>query len=471
MTLTLRYPWTTALSSAFSDSFFRLMPPAIISISAHFLSMRIAKLTKRCSVSILLRAQRKTPRSSKRGEGKQGEGIQDVAETEPEKESTANVGMLPIDIVELLASREKTVILNDMPPPECLKNSLEFLKKRKTQAVNLDNLKLVSDEGWNQGKERLGDVTNDFLQENEKEAREDRGQNQKGRVRDRLTTKGVVSGVKKDSAVNVNQGHPMMEEEQATKVDFWKGVKNKGKEKWVRISKPRKLMNGCGGQDSLSSMDGQAEEGLFRWGGESSHKANKDGLGGNCAWALRGERPTKENDPVNSSRIEDPLRCSSLESPLMAHLNELEAAFVKANKKLGLIRNPISNRMESEDRRYGSVAVDSRSPSTHYVEASRDDVIETPTETELHAEEGRDTIADRSAEEVSVVEVSPVILSRKKRGNKGGLSSKIHGMKTRKTRNAKNRGGTAPKEDEEEDYRPTEAVVRNEDKQMTCSRK
>ncbi|TXG59540.1 hypothetical protein EZV62_014113 [Acer yangbiense] len=109
-------------------------------------------------------AQRKTPRSSKRGEDKQGEGIQDVAETEPEKESTANVGMLPSDIVELLASREKqvflsdsedekaevkrnprkkkkkssgleTVILNDMPPPECLKNSLEFLKKRKTQVA------------------------------------------------------------------------------------------------------------------------------------------------------------------------------------------------------------------------------------------------------------------------------------------------------------------------------------------------
>ncbi|KAK1588419.1 hypothetical protein Q3G72_023124 [Acer saccharum] len=109
-------------------------------------------------------AQRKTPRSSKRGEGKQGEGIQDIAETEPEKESTANVGMLPSDIVELLASREKqvflsdsedekaevkrnptkkkkkssrleTVILNDMPPPECLKNSLEFLKKRKTQVA------------------------------------------------------------------------------------------------------------------------------------------------------------------------------------------------------------------------------------------------------------------------------------------------------------------------------------------------
>ncbi|KAK1588484.1 hypothetical protein Q3G72_023817 [Acer saccharum] len=82
-------------------------------------------------------AQRKTPRSSKRGENKECERIQDVAETEPEKESTANVRMLPSDIVDLLASREKleTFTLNDMPPPQCLKNSLEFLKKRKTQVA------------------------------------------------------------------------------------------------------------------------------------------------------------------------------------------------------------------------------------------------------------------------------------------------------------------------------------------------
>ncbi|KAH7566493.1 hypothetical protein JRO89_XS08G0171700 [Xanthoceras sorbifolium] len=134
-------------------------------------------------------AQRKTPRPSKGGERKEGEGTQDVAEAEPEEESTANGGMLPSEIVELLAAREKyvashsvfvvctysfkiltkwssliyrqvflsdsedekaevkhtprkkkkkssgleTVILNDMPPPECLKNSLEFLKKRKMQ--------------------------------------------------------------------------------------------------------------------------------------------------------------------------------------------------------------------------------------------------------------------------------------------------------------------------------------------------
>ncbi|XP_031262483.1 uncharacterized protein LOC116120656 isoform X2 [Pistacia vera] len=105
-------------------------------------------------------AKRKTPRTSKGGEA-----ILDVAESEPgktHKEALDGSGMLPNDIVEMLAAREKqvflsdseddkaevkptsnkkkkkssgleAVILKDMPPPECLKNSLEFLKKRKMQ--------------------------------------------------------------------------------------------------------------------------------------------------------------------------------------------------------------------------------------------------------------------------------------------------------------------------------------------------
>ncbi|KAJ4714995.1 UDP-N-acetylmuramoyl-L-alanyl-D-glutamate--2, 6-diaminopimelate ligase [Melia azedarach] len=104
-------------------------------------------------------AQRKTPRPAKGDED-----IQNVAEAEPEpeNESLGTAGMLPSDIVEMLAAREKQVflsdsedekaevkpsskrkkkkssgldpvILNDIPPPECLKSSLEFLKKRKMQ--------------------------------------------------------------------------------------------------------------------------------------------------------------------------------------------------------------------------------------------------------------------------------------------------------------------------------------------------
>ncbi|KAL9464393.1 hypothetical protein AB3S75_002070 [Citrus x aurantiifolia] len=102
-------------------------------------------------------AQRKTSRPSK-----VGEGIRDVAKIEPENESLGRAGMLPSDIVEMLAAQEKQVffsdsedekaevkptsrkkkkksagsepvVLNDIPPPECLKSSLEFLKKRKMQ--------------------------------------------------------------------------------------------------------------------------------------------------------------------------------------------------------------------------------------------------------------------------------------------------------------------------------------------------
>ncbi|KAK9054068.1 hypothetical protein SSX86_025144 [Deinandra increscens subsp. villosa] len=75
-------------------------------------------------------------------------------------ESPPNEGMLPDDIVKLLAANEKkvfssdseeeksekkprkkkfkhagmeAVILKEIPPPPCLQNSLEFLKKRKMQ--------------------------------------------------------------------------------------------------------------------------------------------------------------------------------------------------------------------------------------------------------------------------------------------------------------------------------------------------
>ncbi|MBA0760870.1 hypothetical protein Gotri_023591 [Gossypium trilobum] len=102
-------------------------------------------------------AQRKTPRQSTKVEK-----VQEDVETETDEESQAKKGLLPTNIVEMLSSREKQVflsdsedekaevnpiprkkkkknsgvepvILNDIPPPQCLQSSLEFLKKRKMQ--------------------------------------------------------------------------------------------------------------------------------------------------------------------------------------------------------------------------------------------------------------------------------------------------------------------------------------------------
>ncbi|KAF5766227.1 hypothetical protein HanRHA438_Chr15g0725191 [Helianthus annuus] len=83
-----------------------------------------------------------------------------VPDEEEETETPSNKGMLPDDIVKLLAANEKKVfssesedeksekkprkkkskrsgmepvILKELPPPPCLQNSLEFLKKRKMQ--------------------------------------------------------------------------------------------------------------------------------------------------------------------------------------------------------------------------------------------------------------------------------------------------------------------------------------------------
>ncbi|KAJ4843709.1 hypothetical protein Tsubulata_024555 [Turnera subulata] len=124
-------------------------------------------------------AERKTPRSSKGHKA-----VQDVIDTEPEKEPTGAGGLLPADIVELLAAREKkmflsdsedekveakrpsrkkkrktsgkeTVILKELPPPQCLQSSLEFLKTKKMQVSRsssvLNNssqaLRLISSSG------------------------------------------------------------------------------------------------------------------------------------------------------------------------------------------------------------------------------------------------------------------------------------------------------------------------------------
>ncbi|PSS30782.1 hypothetical protein CEY00_Acc06067 [Actinidia chinensis var. chinensis] len=127
-------------------------------------------------------ALKKTPKKAR-----SHESIQDEVETEGNQGSLENGGLLPNDIVKLLAAREKQVfvsdseeekeektvkkttskkkkpksfgiepiILKDMPPPQCLQNSLEFLKKRKmlvsrsSSVLNNSNqaLRLLSSSG------------------------------------------------------------------------------------------------------------------------------------------------------------------------------------------------------------------------------------------------------------------------------------------------------------------------------------
>ncbi|URD75751.1 hypothetical protein MUK42_24230 [Musa troglodytarum] len=89
------------------------------------------------------------------------EGVK-AEETEQPDEAPSIPGMLPSNIVAVLATREKltfssdseeeivkrkntkrkkkkkasgpeTILLKDIPPPQCLENSLEFLKRRKMQ--------------------------------------------------------------------------------------------------------------------------------------------------------------------------------------------------------------------------------------------------------------------------------------------------------------------------------------------------
>ncbi|KAJ4914190.1 hypothetical protein Rs2_08811 [Raphanus sativus] len=100
-----------------------------------------------------------TPRKSRKNESFEEE----EPEEEEDREALANKGLLSKDVIDFLAEREKpknssefeeeeeetnkehprkkkhkssgieTVIYKEIPPPECLKTGLDFLKKRKAQ--------------------------------------------------------------------------------------------------------------------------------------------------------------------------------------------------------------------------------------------------------------------------------------------------------------------------------------------------
>ncbi|KAL1188899.1 hypothetical protein V5N11_001012 [Cardamine amara subsp. amara] len=106
-----------------------------------------------------LMAEKITPRKSRKIET--FEDVEEEEEPEENSESLANKGFLSKDIIDFLAEREKqktgsdseeeetkedmprkkkqkssgieTVIYKEIPPPECLKNGLDFLKMRKAQ--------------------------------------------------------------------------------------------------------------------------------------------------------------------------------------------------------------------------------------------------------------------------------------------------------------------------------------------------
>ncbi|KAG9158753.1 hypothetical protein Leryth_013652 [Lithospermum erythrorhizon] len=127
-------------------------------------------------------AEKLTPRPRQLDESV--EGVVETVESQPKKEAQDKRGMLPDDIVKLIAAQEKKVfssdseedesqdklrskkkkqkksrngpiILKEIPPAQCLQSSLEFINKRRMQVPRssavLKNLKqaprLVSSKG------------------------------------------------------------------------------------------------------------------------------------------------------------------------------------------------------------------------------------------------------------------------------------------------------------------------------------
>ncbi|KAK4784200.1 hypothetical protein SAY86_018568 [Trapa natans] len=111
-------------------------------------------------------AQRKTQKESK--VTKDVQEVEESGTNKDEDESLISKGMLPSSIVSMLAAREKQVFLSDsedekpeakprkrkkqkrsglepiildeIPPPQCLQNSLEFLKNRKMRVARSNSV-------------------------------------------------------------------------------------------------------------------------------------------------------------------------------------------------------------------------------------------------------------------------------------------------------------------------------------------
>ncbi|ESQ53391.1 hypothetical protein EUTSA_v10026327mg [Eutrema salsugineum] len=118
-----------------------------------------ARVSREKKESRRLLAEKITPRQSRKIET--FEDIEEEEEPEEDPESLAKKGFLSKNIIDFLADREKqknesdsdvedatediprkkkqkssgieTVIYKEIPPPECLKTGLDFLKKRKEQ--------------------------------------------------------------------------------------------------------------------------------------------------------------------------------------------------------------------------------------------------------------------------------------------------------------------------------------------------
>ncbi|KAK1586952.1 hypothetical protein Q3G72_007956 [Acer saccharum] len=135
-----------------------------------------------------------------------------------------------------------------------------------------------------------------------------------------------------------------LEGKQTLKPGSYKGVKVKGKGRIVCFSNQRKVQSQQGftevSSDDSSSYDSEGG-GLLsdfnKWVGECSNKGGKKGISENLNWALD-SGPIRVGDcsPQGGPEIETLSRCSTLEGPLLDHLNELEAAFVKAKSDVVL---------------------------------------------------------------------------------------------------------------------------------------
>ncbi|KAK3185176.1 hypothetical protein Dsin_032462 [Dipteronia sinensis] len=198
-------------------------------------------------------------------------------------------------------------------------------------------------EGSTVQEKRVGEMSSPIVMSEEKGKRDRLSKSQKKSESVRSSSHIIGKEGRELEELPVNHRHPQLETNNlVTRV---KETKDKGKDIWVRISKPRpnlqQVMNGKLVLDKLQDQSRMIESStndssLFsegednRWGAECSNMGGKKGSGGNYIWALGDGLGTEAGLHTGPDS-----HCYTLEGPLLDHLNKLEAAFVKANSSRG----------------------------------------------------------------------------------------------------------------------------------------
>ncbi|KAK3199589.1 hypothetical protein Dsin_023004 [Dipteronia sinensis] len=226
-----------------------------------------------------------------------------------------------------------------------------------------------------------------------------------------------------------------------------KGRKEKGNDIWVYVPKSRLALHQMlGGKlvldkpqrqhrrlESNSYESSSSSEEAFKWAGECSLKADKENGRSINKWVSTSKLISQGERCWTGPK--DPGYGSSLDSHMLAHLQELEAAFVRANSVMGL---------ERQTWELVQPTTDIQSVSIERLSGDLNELLEAGEIAEPDYQHGK-THTDI---EEDVDDRSHFTRPKTRKNKKSCHSSKKHGMVTT---NSKSRGGASVELSEEEE--------------------